>query len=54
MYYVKESTGCKVQGPSLSLHLKANMMKVSVAVISGYTVEVFFKDLEAGHDEMLT
>jgi isocitrate dehydrogenase len=44
----------KADGVLFSLHMKATMMKVSDPIIFGHAVEVFFKDLIAGHASTLT
>jgi isocitrate dehydrogenase len=44
----------KDNGLLFSLHLKATMMKVSDPILFGHAVKVFFKDLVAKHEALLT
>ncbi|HEX8373124.1 MAG TPA: NADP-dependent isocitrate dehydrogenase [Chthoniobacterales bacterium] len=44
----------KEAGVLFSVHLKATMMKVSDPIIFGHVVEVFFKDLIAKHQALLS
>ncbi|WP_370978515.1 NADP-dependent isocitrate dehydrogenase [Agaribacterium sp. ZY112] len=53
-FLAEQVAEAKDQGVLLSLHMKATMMKVSDPIIFGHMVSVFYKDVFAKHEAVLS